>query len=218
MPESDDVRVGSFVAVGDSFTEGIDDPYPDPDQGFRGWADLVAGSLAAEDPAFRYANLAVRGRLIGEIVAEQVPVAERLRPDLVSVAGGGNDVIRPRYDHAQLVGALDEAAGRLAATGATVLLFTGADITSRMPGTARLSPRIAAVNREIRAIGRAHGAVLVDVAAEADLADPRFWSEDRLHLGAAGHRRIAAMTLAALGREASPRWREPCRSAPGRSA
>jgi lysophospholipase L1-like esterase len=208
------VRLGSFVAVGDSFTEGLDDPYPDPGRGYRGWADLVAGQLAAEDPGFRYANLAVRGRMIGEIVADQVPLAERLRPDLVSIAGGGNDVIRPRCDPVRVIGLLDEAVGRLAATGATVVLFTGADVTVRMPGTARLRPRIVAVNRAIRAIARTHGALLVDLAAEPGLEDPRFFSDDRLHFAATGHRRIAAMTLEALGREVSPQWREPLPFAP----
>ena len=55
----------SFVALGDSFTEGIDDPYPDGTR-YRGWADLVAGRLAADSTErgdeFHYANLAVRGR------------------------------------------------------------------------------------------------------------------------------------------------------------
>src|SRR5262249_12816783 len=56
----------SFVAVGDSFTEGIDDPHPETGV-FRGWADLVAERLAVGEPTFRYANLAVRGRLFDRI-------------------------------------------------------------------------------------------------------------------------------------------------------
>ena len=56
----------SFVAVGDSFTEGMSDLLPDGS--YRGWADLLAGRLAAGAPDFRYANLAVRGKLIGQIV------------------------------------------------------------------------------------------------------------------------------------------------------
>lgn len=47
--------------MGDSFSEGLDDPYPTG--GYRGWADLVAEALAARRPGFEYANLAVRGRL-----------------------------------------------------------------------------------------------------------------------------------------------------------
>ena len=76
------MRWRSFVAVGDSFTEGMDDAYPDGT--YRGWADLVATRLAAEaGPDFRYANLAIRGRLFPSVVAEQVPVGGRdeARPD-----------------------------------------------------------------------------------------------------------------------------------------
>jgi lysophospholipase L1-like esterase len=51
--------VRSFVALGDSFTEGVGDPYPDGT--FRGWADRFAAQLAAASPGLRYANLAIRG-------------------------------------------------------------------------------------------------------------------------------------------------------------
>ena len=81
--------IGAFVALGDSFTEGVGDPYPDgtgdrgshhPGLCYRGWADrfaerLAAERLAADRPGLRYANLAVRGRLLGQVAAEQVPRA-----------------------------------------------------------------------------------------------------------------------------------------------
>ena len=83
--------IDTFVAIGDSFTEGLNDP--GPGGGFRGWADLVAGALSAQRPGFRYANLAIRGKLLGQVVAEQVPRAVELAPDLVSLAAGGNDIL-----------------------------------------------------------------------------------------------------------------------------
>ena len=84
----------SFVALGDSFTEGMSDGLPDG--GYRGWADLLAGRLAARSPGFRYANLAVRGKLIDQIVDEQVGPVEAMDADLVTLVGGLNDVLRPR--------------------------------------------------------------------------------------------------------------------------
>jgi len=197
---------GSFVAVGDSFTEGLDDPYPDG-AAFRGWADLLADRLAVRESGFRYANLAVRGKLLGEIVAEQVPLAEELRPGLVSIAGGGNDILRRRYDPELLAAQLDGALRRLAATGARVVVFTGADVTTRMPGTAWIRPRILALNETIRAAAARHGAVLVDPSFDRVFDDPRIWSEDRLHLNAAGHRRIASYVLDALGLPPEEAWR-----------
>src|SRR5882757_3072610 len=68
----------SYVAVGDSFTEGMNDRLPDGT--FRGWADRLAGMLAAGQPEFQYANLAVRGKMLAEIVDEQVPVALEAQP------------------------------------------------------------------------------------------------------------------------------------------
>jgi len=81
-----------FVALGDSFTEGIGDPSPDSPGGHRGWADRVAEVLADTVEDFAYANLAVRGKLIAQIVAEQVEPALALKPDLITFCAGGNDV------------------------------------------------------------------------------------------------------------------------------
>src|SRR5262249_24799452 len=86
----------SFVAIGDSFTQGLNDAAPGG--GFRGWADGLAGLAAAEYPGLRYANLSVLGKLLRQIVAEQVPAAAGMAPSLVSIAGGGNDILRPGAD------------------------------------------------------------------------------------------------------------------------
>ncbi len=75
---------GAFVALGDSFTEGIGDPYPDG-SGYRGWADRFAERLAVGRPGLRYANLAIRGRLLREVADDQVPRAVAMAPDLVFV-------------------------------------------------------------------------------------------------------------------------------------
>jgi len=115
----------SFVAIGDSFTEGVGDPAPGG--GYLGWADRFAGLLAAQYPGLRYANLAVRGRLLRQIVADQVPAAVAMSPGLVSMAGGGNDIIRPGGDPDTLAELFDVAVARLRQAGCRVLIFTGAD-------------------------------------------------------------------------------------------
>src|SRR5699024_10131268 len=85
--------ISSYVAIGDSFTEGVGDELPDGS--VRGWADRVASGLAAQaDGDFAYANLAVRGRKLGPIVREQLDEAIAMRPDLLSINGGGNDLMR----------------------------------------------------------------------------------------------------------------------------
>ena len=88
-----------YVALGDSFTEGVGDPDPARPNGLRGWADRVAevpGRRGTED--FGYANLAIRGRKLPAIIADQVEPALAIAPDLVTIHGGGNDILRPRVD------------------------------------------------------------------------------------------------------------------------
>src|SRR5689334_22121670 len=122
-----------YVAMGDSFTEGLDDVDP-VTGGYRGWADLVAARLAADVPDFTYANLAIRGKLFAPIVDQQVPVAQELRPDLLSFAAGGNDALRRGFDPARLTASLDKVAGKLRENGADLLLFTFAPANLRLPG------------------------------------------------------------------------------------
>ena len=96
----------SFVAIGDSFTEGLNDAAPGG--GYRGWADRLAGLIAVEHPGLRYANLAVRGKLIRQIVADQVPAAIAMSPGLVSLAAAATTssaraAIRTRWPRSSTV-------------------------------------------------------------------------------------------------------------------
>src|SRR5690242_117593 len=113
-----------YVAIGDSFTEGLGDPRPDGTQ--RGWADRVAAGLGGP-----YANLAVRGRRLDEIITGQVDAALALRPGLVSLTSGGNDALRPGFDVEAVMARFEGAVARLAGSGAAVLLFRFPDLSAR---------------------------------------------------------------------------------------
>lgn len=196
----------NFVAIGDSFTEGMDDAYPDGS--YRGWADLVAARLAVDaGPDFGYANLAVRGKVLDEVLDEQLEPALAMRPSLVSFAAGGNDILRRRVDPHGLAERIDPAVGRLRAAGADVILFRFADVAARLPGGQRIvGPRAAAFNDGVRDLAERHGAVLIDLFADDAFANPLLWSDDRLHLSAAGHRRVAGHVLNALGVGVTEEW------------
>jgi lysophospholipase L1-like esterase len=194
----------SFVALGDSFTEGMQDELG-PEGRHLGWADRVAAALAVATGGLRYANLAVRGRLLDQVVDEQLPVALELAPDLVSFHAGPNDALRPRTDIADVLRRYDTAVARLRAggsrsSGSSVLLFT---VLERAGGTGRTADRLAArfgrFNDGVRGTARRHGALLVDVGPVAALHDRRLWHEDRLHLSPEGHARVAAAVLETLG-------------------
>jgi len=186
----------SFVALGDSFTEGLNDPGGDGH--YRGWADRVAERLALDDPSFRYANLAVRGKLLGQIVDEQVPLAVRMAPGLVGLCAGGNDLLRPGSDPDVMAKTLARAVRELRSSGAQVLLFTGVDPRD-MPLMRRLRGRFALYYLHVRSIADLYGCRLVDQWSMQGLRDWRAWSEDRLHMNADGHRLVAARVLDVLG-------------------
>jgi lysophospholipase L1-like esterase len=196
----------SFVALGDSFTEGLNDVTPDGS--YRGWADRLATLLAARYPGLHYANLAVRGKLLREIVAEQVPPAAAMAPGLVSLGGGGNDILRPGADPDTLAELFDSAVARLQESGSRVLLFSLAD-TGPFPVFRLLRGRIAAYNMNLRAIADARGCYLADLWSLPFLRSPSAWSADRLHLTADSHRRIALRCGEVLGVPVSEDWRAP---------
>ncbi|WP_442860539.1 SGNH/GDSL hydrolase family protein [Arthrobacter sp. zg-Y820] len=186
-----------FVALGDSFTEGIGDPNPDSPGGHRGWADRVAEELARDRDNFAYANLAIRGRLLNKIIEEQLQPALDLRPDLVTICAGGNDVIRPGGDPDKLAEKMDAAIARLAGSGATVVLFTGPDLgTTPVLGSVRA--RVAVYNENLRTIAARRDVVIADMWALRELSNREMWAPDRLHFSPLGHHTIAMMVLDTL--------------------
>lgn len=194
-----------FVALGDSFTEGLDDRHPGG-TGYRGWADLVAGALAAQRQGFGYANLAIRGRMLGRIVAEQVPPALAMGPDLISFAAGINDALRRGFDPAAVGVRFDAALRQLRDSGAEVLVFRFAEATVPVPGWRLIAARVALLNRVVMESAGKHGARLLDLSGDDEFANPALWSTDRLHLAPPGHYRVAAHVLTSLGVEPDPDW------------
>lgn len=187
-----------FVALGDSFTEGVGDPDPSRPNGVRGWADRVAEALAADDPDVGYANLAIRGRKLLPILAEQLEPALALEPDLVTIYAGANDILRPQVDVDALVAAYDDGLARLASTGARLVVFTafdpGGSATYRL-----LRGRFALYNELVREAADRHGATVVDFWRMREYRHWGYWDEDRMHMGPAGHQRMAVAVLDALG-------------------
>ena len=198
--------IGSFIALGDSFTEGLADARQEG--GYRGWADRLAEHLAARHPGLRYANLAVRGKLLGEVVSEQLPVAAAMAPGLVSIAAGGNDLLRPGGDPDRLADVFEAAVAELREAGSEVLLFTGFDPRT-FPILRWIRGRVAIYNMHLRAIADRYGCALVDLWSMPVLCDRRAWSDDRLHLTAEGHRRVALRACEAIGVPPDGDWREP---------
>ena len=212
QPQSQPPAVRSFVAIGDSFTEGLAD---DPGDGvYRGWADLVAQRLAGFEPELRYANLAVRGKLIAQIARDQLEPAAAMRPDLVSVAGGMNDAMRPGCDVDAVRAQIEYCAQVLSEAGGRLVMFKVMDFTRRMPSARRFQPKANRINELVDQLVEKYGAVPVDLHSARVFDDPRLWAPDRIHLTDEGHRRVAEAVLEALGYGAGFDWRAPLPPAP----
>jgi lysophospholipase L1-like esterase len=207
------MRYQRFVALGDSCTEGLDDPYPDG-RVYRGWADLVAARLAVDNPGLRYANLGVRGRRLDQIIAEQIPAAAQLKPDLMALFGGGNDIMSGGWTERTVARRVDHAIRALTEITPTVIVFTLSDVAKRMPFGWRMRPRIEALNASIREAAVSYGAVLVDLWPDPAAKDLRYFGPDRLHLAELGHRRLAAHLLGSLGVHHEQSWLEPLPGTP----
>lgn len=189
-------RVERYVAIGDSSTEGMDDP--DGNGGYRGWSRRLALRIAELQGSVEYANFGVRGKTTGAILREQLAPALALRPDLATVFSGTNDLAGVRFDAGAVARDMEAMQRALTAGGATVLTFTLPDLTPVMPMARCIAPRIRALNEALRGAAARSGAILIDFAAVPLGSDPRIWSDDRIHANAIGHARIAEALAHAL--------------------
>jgi lysophospholipase L1-like esterase len=195
-----------YVAIGDSFTEGVGDVLPDGTE--RGWADLVAeGWATAVGAPIEYANLAIRGKLVWPIVEEQLEPALALKPTHLSFNGGGNDMLRPRTGISRVADAFAQVLRRCDEEGVQLILLSGANPSAQLPMSRLIQRRgdelsVAVIDR----IRDRPDVVRALNWPDRTLATPAFWSEDRLHMNSRGHHRVAARVLTSLGLEPDPAW------------
>src|SRR5580765_4677594 len=123
---------GRLIAIGDSFTEGVGDDNDAFPNGVRGWADRVAKQLGKADPGWQYANLGIRSFRLREVVAHQLSpalaMADGTDRTIITCFAGANDVLDLPTEMAEVAAGVDALIARLAATGATVVLFTSYDV------------------------------------------------------------------------------------------
>jgi len=202
-----------FIVLGDSFSEGMCDDIDTRTHQYRGWADRVADGLGQHDANLTYLNLAIRGKLIRQVVEDQLPIALQYATYgnvLVSFHAGANDLLRPSYDHATATALYADTAKAIRATGADLMLFIVAEPAAAKGRAAQvLGVKIAQFNKEVRAVAAENSAILIEAIEVEILRDRRFWYRDRLHLNSLGHQRVAAAVLESLEYSNDSSWREP---------
>jgi len=180
---------------------------------YRGWADRVADVMAKFHPDFTYANLAIRGKLVAQVVDEQIEaaIAQVTGPQtLISFHAGANDVIRPGYKSELVLPVYADAVRRLSASGATIILFTVLEKTGNTGRSAKIwEQRFSEFNRNVRDVGMEVGAIIADANEEVAFSDRRFLAFDRLHLNVMGHSRVAEAVLELIELPFDAHWRDP---------
>ena len=205
------IRYTRFITLGDSFTEGVGDI--EVNGQFRGWADRVAERIALQQSDFSYLNLAIRGKLVAEVIDKQIPEAITWidGPNtLLSFHAGANDVLRPGYNPEIVLPQYREAVRTLAATGAQLLLFTAIERVAKSGKMQELwHQRFSGFNNNVRMIAAEVGAIVADANLDPDIASSRFVDTDKLHLNPAGHARVAESVLQLVGAQFDPNWNAP---------
>ena len=197
-----------YVSIGDSFAEGVGDDEPNLPNGVRGWSDRVAEELSKSVDGFAYANLAIRGRLLEQIREEQAEAALALKPDLISVSAGGNNMLRPGAGPDAVAAELESLVQLLGRDGATVVFFNGPDI-GKTPVLRQIRGRVGIYNSNLLGVATRNNAVVVDLWNAKHLQEPQMWAPDRLHFSPIGHHEISILVLDALGVEHSLTHLEP---------
>jgi lysophospholipase L1-like esterase len=190
-----------YVALGDSLTAGRDDH--GPNGGRIGWAQRLAVILSTRTSRpCALTNLAADGANVATVLEQQVPWLARMRPDLVSVTLGMNDIRDPAFRAERFAAGLGVLLDGLAATGATVLTCTLPDIAAMMALPADLVEvarlRMRQASDIIREQAARRGAVCLDVWAIPGAADPGLFGPDRIHPNASGHQLMADAFAALL--------------------
>jgi lysophospholipase L1-like esterase len=205
-----------YVAIGDSTTEGLDDP--DGTGGYRGWADRLAEIIAnAQSEPLNYANLGVRSLHLSTIRATQFDAAMTMQPDLLSIFGGANDMLSVTCDFAGIRADLAAIFSEARSQNCTVVTFTMPDLSPINPFSRRLRGRILHLNNIIREEADRHGALVMDFLQHPLIPDPRLFSQDRLHGSELGHERLAAALAWRLGIDGADKsWADPFPQAPPR--
>lgn len=204
------MAIKRFIALGDSLTEGLSDRYQSGM--YRGWADRVADVLAQTEPEFKYANLAVRGKLIEQVLHEQIPTAvpQLNSESLVTFHAGANNVLRPKLDLNFVFNSYSKSVAKLAETNARILVFTVREINNpKSPIEFLWNKRFSTFNKNVFKVASQFNATVLDANSHEVYGASQMLAADRLHLSSEGHRRVAAAVLAELGYPHDPDWLDP---------
>ena len=192
-----------YVALGDSTVDGEGASAPD-----RHYVGRLHERLRAVYPSARLVNLGVGGATAADVLRWQLPQALELRPDLLTLSIGPNDITRERSlwayarDIETILGAFTSGTGAVV----VVNLIPDLTVTPRFKGK-EIEPlvrkRVVAFNEILASRAHTHGAEVVDLYGASQLEVPRrpeLIGADGYHPSDAGYARWAELMWAAIER------------------
>lgn len=180
----------SYVALGDSLTEGLGDSSFAEDRNGKGWADRLATLLSCEaanaNENFDYANLGLRGSSSLAILTAQLEAALALKPDLVTIMTGANDLVRLPWRRKMIDHMLRGAISRLYDAGTHVVLVNTVRPTHLTLAKAMIT-RSEMMSNLIAKVAGEFGAPVVDIHAIPEFGRLDYWAGDLVHFSHRGH-------------------------------
>ncbi|OWW11939.1 lipase [Bacillus sp. MB353a] len=186
-----------FVAIGDSFTEGIGDEVEGI--ALKSWVDHFV-QLCVND--IEYANFAKRGLVTKEIRSQQLEKALTFNPDLVSLIAGANDVLKGRWNHYAYKEDMKCMIDTLSKTGADIMIANLPDFTVRLPFSTEkkqvLKEQLLEVNEVILSLSREYKLHHIDFWNHHVVNDNTLWSKDFIHPNSKGYVKVAELIFSSL--------------------
>lgn len=186
--------IRSYIALGDSLSEGLGDRGFEAQRMHCGWTDRLAHLLSASandaGHGFTFANLALRGSKTRSIMTSQLEAAIRQKPDLVTVMAGSNDIFANRQQLLEVERLLHHGLTRLTMAGIRVLVVNTAD-PQHLALTRHLRPKAKRMTQLINRVCAQLSLPVLDVHNLQQLADIRYWCDDMAHFSEHGHTLIA---------------------------
>jgi lysophospholipase L1-like esterase len=179
-----------FAVLGDSAASGVGDS--DENSNYFGWCYHLAQAFI--EP-ITYINVSRPGAQSKEVLEVQLPKIAHMKPDLVAVVVGGNDLLRNGFSPVVLETNLNQTLRKIEEMGAISMLIELHDPTQIVPMPKLLKRvcerRVNAVNRVTRKMAMRYGSILLETRSLPDIYQREKWHVDRMHPSRAGHQFIA---------------------------
>ena len=186
-----------FVAIGDSFTEGIGDEVEGI--ALKSWVEHFV-QLCVND--IEYVNFAKRGLVTKEIRSQQLEKALTFNPDLVSLIAGANDVLKGRWNHQEYKNDMEIIIDTLSKTDADIIIGNLPDFTVRLPFASEkkevLKEQLLEANEVIFSLSREYKLHHIDFWNHPLVNDNTVWSKDLIHPNSKGYVKVAELIHSSL--------------------